>query len=100
MIHLGRAYWRLRRKSQQGVRSVSVTTAGSLAYKLASFAPKPYFEKVGRNDSIHGPKRAGGRGLHPRQAPGSPASAGSPYPKGAHLKPVALLRRRKKRACG
>src|ERR687890_2473374 len=62
--------------------------------------PKPINEKAGEDDPIHGPKRAGGRRLHPRQAPGSPASASGPYPKGARLKPVALLRRRQKRACG
>ena len=52
------------------------------------------------NDPIHEPKRAGGCRLHPRQAPGSTASDGGPYPKRAHLKPVALLRRPQKRAWG
>jgi len=35
LIHLGSAYWRLRRKSKQGVQSLIVETDGSLAHKVA-----------------------------------------------------------------
>src|ERR671920_355555 len=45
----------------------------------------PILRKL-RHDPIHEPKRAGGRRLHPRQAPSSLESGGRPYQKGAHLK--------------
>ena len=46
LIHLGSAYWRLRRKSKPGVLSASVKTDGSLAHKVALMRPKPIYEKA------------------------------------------------------
>jgi hypothetical protein len=35
LLHLSSAYWRLGRKSKQGVQSLIVETDGSLAHKVA-----------------------------------------------------------------
>ena len=69
---------------------MNVTTLGSSACSFMRL--NPILRRPKDNDPIHGPKRVGGRGLHPSQAPGSLESGGGPYPKTPRLEQTALLR--------